>query len=139
MTAAPKTISEYEFRTLYQPGQRDDRPWGTWEIMDVGNGYAVKRIVVKPGGRLSLQRHEHRKEHWVVVEGSAKVTQRVDGEEVTRTTMVPAGGIAIIGLRDVHRIENPSAEEFLIFIEVQHGKILDENDIERLEDDYDRI
>ena len=64
--------------TTYQPGQRDNRPWGTWEILALGPGYAVKRIVVKPGARLSLQRHRHRAEHWIVVGGTASVVRGRD-------------------------------------------------------------
>jgi mannose-6-phosphate isomerase-like protein (cupin superfamily) len=117
--------------TTYQPGQRDSRPWGTWEILALGPDYAVKRIVVKPGARLSLQRHRHRAEHWIVVGGTASVTRGRD------TFPVSAGENTVIGLGDVHRIANPGTAD-LVFIEVQHGVHLDEADIERLEDDYGR-
>jgi mannose-6-phosphate isomerase-like protein (cupin superfamily) len=117
--------------TTYQPGQRDSRPWGTWEILALGPGYAVKRIVVRPGTRLSLQRHRHRAEHWIVVGGTAAVTRGRD------TFPASAGENAVIGLGDVHRIANPGTVD-LVFIEVQHGAHLDEADIERLEDDYGR-
>ncbi|MGH7154698.1 MAG: hypothetical protein ACREF3_12290, partial [Acetobacteraceae bacterium] len=60
----------------YTPGQRQNRPWGCWEILAVGSGYAVKRIVVWPGRRLSLQRHAHRAEHWIIVGGEARVTKQ---------------------------------------------------------------
>ena len=115
----------------YLVGQRDERPWGTWEIMATSANYAVKRIVVKPGARLSLQRHAFRAEHWIVVGGTALVTRG------TETFPVASGEHAAIGLGDVHRIENPGSDE-LVFIEVQHGERLDENDIERIEDDYGR-
>ena len=110
--------------TTYQPGQRDSRPWGTWEILALGPGYAVKRIVVRPGARLSLQRHRHRG-------GTAAVTRGRD------TFPASAGENAVIGQGDVHRIANPGTVD-LVFIEVQHGAHLDEADIERLEDDYGR-
>lgn len=117
--------------TTYHHGQRDDRPWGSWEILTTGPGYAVKRIVVTAGSRLSLQRHAHRAEHWVIVAGEARVTKGRD--------IIPLGtGEAVaIGHREVHRIENPGTSD-LVFIEVQHGTHLDEDDIERLEDDYGR-
>jgi mannose-6-phosphate isomerase len=116
---------------LYQTGQRDDRPWGSWEIIAAGPGYAVKRIVVRPAQRLSLQRHAYRAEHWIVVGGSGVVTR---GKE---TLQVGAGENAVIARGDIHRIENPGPGD-LVFIEVQHGERLDEMDIERIEDDYGR-
>ncbi|HEY7581469.1 MAG TPA: phosphomannose isomerase type II C-terminal cupin domain [Acetobacteraceae bacterium] len=115
----------------YVLGQRDERPWGAWEIVAVGPGYAVKRIVVRPGQRLSLQRHAFRAEHWVVVSGLARVARG------TEMFALSPGGHAAIGRGDAHRIENPGTED-LVFIEVQHGERLDENDIERLLDDYGR-
>jgi len=117
--------------STYQPGERDDRPWGSWEIIALGPHYAVKRIVVRPGQRLSLQRHAFRAEHWVVVAGAASVTRG------TETFEVRAGENAVIGRGDVHRIANRGPED-VVFIEVQHGERLDENDIERIEDDYGR-
>lgn len=115
----------------YVVGERDDRPWGSWEVLAGGETYAVKRIVVAPGGRLSLQRHRHRAEHWVVVEGEALVTR--DHERIA----VGAGQAVQLPLGCVHRVENPGSAP-LVFIEVQTGESLDENDIERLEDDYGR-
>jgi mannose-6-phosphate isomerase len=115
----------------YLVGERDERPWGSWEIIAASANYAVKRIMVKPGARLSLQRHAFRAEHWVVVGGMGLVTRG------TETFPVASGEHAAIGLGDVHRIENPGPDE-LVFIEVQHGERLDENDIERIEDDYGR-
>ena len=116
----------------YAVGQRDERPWGAWEIIAVGAGYAVKRIVVKPGQRLSLQRHRFRAEHWIVVAGTAQVTR---GEA---TFPVASGEHVSIGRGDVHRIANTGAEDVVI-IEVQHGERLEEDDIERLQDDYGRM
>src|SRR5262249_17351424 len=108
-----------------------ERPWGSWEIIAVGANYAVKRIVVRPRERLSLQRHAFRAEHWVIVCGLARVTR---GTEVFS---IAVGGHVAIGRGDGHRIENGGTED-LVFIEVQHGEHLDEADIERLQDDYGR-
>lgn len=111
---------------------KDHRPWGHFEILSKDEGYKVKKILVNPGAALSLQSHEHRSEHWVVVEGSAKVS--VDGVEknlsVGESIYVPVGA--------VHRLENPSSEPLLI-IEVQTGAYLGEDDIKRYEDLYARI
>jgi mannose-6-phosphate isomerase-like protein (cupin superfamily) len=115
----------------YQPGERDERPWGSWEVIAVGPHYAVKRIVIRPGQRLSLQRHAFRAEHWVIVEGAARVTRGRD------TLPVVSGENVVIGRGDVHRIENPGPDD-VVFIEVQRGERLEESDIERLEDDYGR-
>ena len=115
----------------YAPGQREDRPWGHWEILAVGTGYAVKRIVVRPGGRLSLQRHAHRAEHWIIVGGEARVTKQAS------VFPLPIGGTVAIAAGEAHRIENPGTTD-LVFIEVQHGQTLREDDIERLDDDYGR-
>ena len=107
------------------------RPWGSYDSVDVGDGFQVKRIKVKPGATLSLQSHEHRAEHWIVVRGTARVTR---GEEVfdlnaNESTYIP------IGAR--HRLENP-AEGMLELIEVQSGAYLGEDDIVRYEDAYGR-
>lgn len=116
----------------YVVGQSDMRPWGTWCVIDVGQSHVVKRITVRPGQRLSLQRHRHREEHWVVVAGTAEV---VRGDE---SFMMEAGGVVRIPLGATHRIANPGAVD-LIFIEVQLGALLAEDDIERLDDVYGRI
>jgi mannose-6-phosphate isomerase-like protein (cupin superfamily) len=117
--------------TDYAVGQHDERPWGSWEVIAVGPGYAVKRIVVKPGQRLSLQRHAFRAEHWVVVVGASRVTRGAE------TFPVGVGQHTAIGRGDVHRIENPG-DAPLVFIEVQYGEPLEEADIERIDDDYGR-
>ena len=117
--------------TSYRVGERDERPWGSWEIIALGPSYAVKRIVVRAGHRLSLQRHTFRAEHWTLVNGAGLVTL---GKE---TFSVHAGEHTAIGRGDVHRVANPGPGD-LVFIEVQYGERLDEDDIERLEDDYDR-
>ena len=120
-----------ETRNDYAAGQADSRPWGDWAVLDAGPGYAVKRIRVIPGGILSLQRHQHRAEQWTIVAGTARVTRNAE------TLDLAAGQHCTIGLHDVHRIANPGAEP-LVFIEVQTGRELREDDIERLEDSYGR-
>jgi mannose-1-phosphate guanylyltransferase/mannose-6-phosphate isomerase len=107
------------------------RPWGHYATIDSGPGFQVKRIVVLPGGRLSLQRHRQRAEHWVVVSGSARVTR---GSEVR--DLGPNQSIDI-PLGTAHRLENPG-HEALHLIEVQAGAYLGEDDIERLDDVYGR-
>ncbi|HEY8204990.1 MAG TPA: phosphomannose isomerase type II C-terminal cupin domain [Pyrinomonadaceae bacterium] len=109
----------------------DRRPWGTFTVLDEGTDYKVKRIEVLPGKRLSYQKHAQRAEHWIVVQGTAKVT--LDDREI----MVRAGESIDIGVGSAHRVENPG-EELLIFIEVQRGSYLGEDDIVRLQDDFGR-
>jgi mannose-6-phosphate isomerase len=111
--------------------ERDERPWGSYEVLDEGRGYKVKRIEVKPGHRLSLQMHQSRSEHWVIVEGEALVTV---GDEDLK--LGPNQGV-MIPLQTRHRVANPG-DGALIFIEVQSGSYLGEDDIMRFEDDYDR-
>jgi mannose-6-phosphate isomerase-like protein (cupin superfamily) len=105
------------------------RPWGSYHALDSGERYQVKGIVVKPGHRLSLQRHKHRAEHWVVVRGTAKVTV---GETVK---MLHENESIYIPLGAAHRLENPG-ETALELIEVQTGSYLGEDDIVRLEDGF---
>lgn len=109
----------------------DERPWGSFTVLDEGEGYKVKRIEVLPGKRLSYQKHAQRAEHWFVTQGIAKVT--LDGEEV----IVKKGEAVDIALGAAHRVENPG-DELMIFIEVQQGDYLGEDDIVRLEDDFGR-
>ena len=108
------------------------RPWGYYQGVDSGPRYQVKRIVVKPGGRLSLQKHYHRAEHWVVVRGTAEVTL---GTEVTT---VHENESIYLPIGSVHRLANPGKIP-LELIEVQVGSYLGEDDIERIEDTYGRI
>lgn len=115
----------------YAAGDTDTRPWGRWTVLEAGPGYAVKRIEVVPGGQLSLQRHRHRAEQWVVVAGTALVT--LDGAQFE----LGAGGTVHIETGQVHRVLNCGTER-VVFIEVQTGPVLDEGDIERLEDVYGR-
>ena len=108
------------------------RPWGIYESIDAGERFQVKRIVVKPGASLSLQMHHHRAEHWVVVSGTAEVT---NGDQVTllsenQSTYIPVG--------QVHRLANPGKVP-LVIIEVQSGSYLGEDDIVRLQDTYGRV
>lgn len=107
------------------------RPWGTYTVLEEGPRFKIKRIVVKPEGRLSLQMHHHRSEHWVVVSGMARV---VNGEQelfinTDESTYIPAG--------HKHRLENPGVVD-LVMIEVQSGEYLGEDDIVRFEDIYGR-
>lgn len=107
------------------------RPWGSYDSVDVGDGFQVKRIKVKPGARLSLQSHKHRAEHWIVVRGTGRVTRDNDVFDLV------ANQSAYIPLGARHRLENPGAE-VLELIEVQSGDYLGEDDIVRYEDVYGR-
>ncbi len=106
-----------------------ERPWGRYTVMDEGPGYKVKQIVVDPGQKLSLQMHQHRAEHWVVVQGTARVTI---GQE---TKLVATNQSVYIPFKTPHRLENPDSEPLRI-IEIQTGAYLEEDDILRLDDDY---
>src|SRR4029078_1368377 len=106
----------------------DERPWGNYTVLDEADGFKVKRIEVLPGKRLSYQKHSQRAEHWFVVAGKARVT--LDDEEIT----VNAGEAIDIAIGAAHRVENPG-DETLVFIEVQRGGYLGEDDIVRLQDD----
>ena len=107
------------------------RPWGSYDSTDSGEGFQVKRLIVKPGAVLSLQKHARRAEHWVVVKGTARITldDKVFDLNVNESTYIPIGA--------VHRIENAGKEPVHI-IEVQCGDYLGEDDIVRLEDKYGR-
>ena len=107
-------------------------PWGSFYVLDEGAGFKVKRIVVRPQGRLSLQSHKHRWEHWTVVAGEATVTV---GDIVGTMTR---GQSIDIRLGDRHRLENFGADEVAV-IEVQFGDYLGEDDIVRYDDVYNRI
>ncbi len=114
-----------------QIGQRHERPWGAWTVLEAGPGYKVKRLEVLPGKRLSLQKHFHRSEHWVVVQGKARVT---NGDGVF---LLDTNQWTFIPVETVHRLENPDSA-LLVLIEVQSGNDLREADIVRLEDDFGR-
>ena len=111
--------------------EEDHRPWGYYQVYADEPDHKVKRIVVYPGKRLSLQRHRHRAEHWYMLSGRAVVTR---GEEkidlaAEESINIPSGAI--------HRIENPGPED-VAFVEIQTGDYFGEDDIERLEDDFGR-
>ena len=107
------------------------RPWGSYDSVDYGERFQVKRITVNPGASLSLQMHYHRAEHWVVVSGTAEVTR--DDEVIllgeNESTFIPLGS--------VHRLRNPGRVPLEI-VEVQSGSYLEEDDIIRLQDNYNR-
>jgi mannose-1-phosphate guanylyltransferase/mannose-6-phosphate isomerase len=107
------------------------RPWGAYQRIDIGSRFQVKRITVKPGGRLSLQKHHHRSEHWVVVSGTAEVTvgDKVMELHENESTYIPIG--------EIHRLANPGKVPLEI-IEVQVGSYTGEDDIVRIEDVYGR-
>jgi mannose-6-phosphate isomerase len=109
----------------------DQRPWGSFTVLDEGEGYKVKRIEVLPGKRLSYQKHSRRAEHWMIVRGLAKAT--LDGREI----LLHAGEVIDIPIGSAHRVENPG-DERMIFIEIQRGEYLGEDDIVRLQDDFGR-
>ncbi|MFC2171819.1 phosphomannose isomerase type II C-terminal cupin domain [Acidobacteriota bacterium] len=111
----------------------DHRPWGYYRVLADEPEHKVKRIVVYPGRRLSLQRHRYRQEHWYVVEGTALVTRN---KELIR---VKDGEAVDIPRRAWHRVKNPGRKKDLVFIEVQTGTYFGEDDIERKEDDYGRV
>lgn len=111
--------------------EHDDRPWGSYDVLDDAPDHKVKRIVVAAGKRLSLQRHRRRAEHWFIVSGHGVVTLDGSAEKVGPGDAVDVGrGVA-------HRIEN-RGDDPLVFIEVQHGDYFGEDDIERIEDDFGR-
>ncbi|MGD9564237.1 MAG: phosphomannose isomerase type II C-terminal cupin domain [Pyrinomonadaceae bacterium] len=110
----------------------EQRPWGSFTILDEAENYKVKRIEVLPGKRLSYQRHQRRAEHWFVVQGIAKVT--LNGKEI----LVKTGESVDISTGSAHRVENPHDTDVLIFIETQTGTYFGEDDIERFDDDFGR-
>ena len=110
---------------------RDYRPWGWYESLVIGGRFQVKRIVVNPGAALSLQSHHHRSEHWIVVEGTAKVTV----DETVK--LISENQSVYIPLGSVHRMENPGKLP-MVLIEVQTGSYFGEDDIIRYEDVYAR-
>lgn len=109
----------------------DERPWGSFTVLDEGAGFKVKRLEVLAGKRLSYQKHRRRAEHWFIVSGTARIT--LDDEEIIKR----AGEAVDIAIGTAHRVEN-SGDELLVFIEVQRGDYLGEDDIIRLEDDFGR-
>jgi mannose-6-phosphate isomerase-like protein (cupin superfamily) len=110
----------------------DQRPWGSYTVLEEAEGYKVKRIEVLPKKRLSYQKHARRAEHWFVLRGTAKVT--LNDVEI----LVKTGEAIDIPIEAKHRVENPD-DELLVFIEIQRGDYLGEDDIVRFEDDFGRI
>jgi mannose-6-phosphate isomerase len=108
------------------------RPWGRYEVLDDSAGHKVKRIVVAPKRRLSLQLHHFRSEHWFIVQGTGVATL---GDE---ERALAAGDSIDVPVRTAHRIAN-TGDVDLVFIEVQHGESFGEDDIVRLQDDYGRV
>lgn len=112
--------------------EHDIRPWGEYWVLDDADTHKVKRILVKVGGRLSLQYHFKRSEVWTVISGIATITINDEVKEYF------SGDVAIIPQGAHHRVENKTKDP-LILIEVQHGTYFGEDDIVRIEDDYNRI
>jgi len=119
-------------RTKLEHHRKVFRPWGWYDSIDVGENFQVKRIQVNPGAKLSVQMHNHRAEHWVVVKGTAEV---LNGE---RTFRLNQNESTYIPLGVTHALRNPSETDYLEIIEVQTGSYLGEDDIVRFEDDYGR-
>ncbi len=119
-------------RITYQIGDCDTREWGMWKVLSTGDNYIIKKITVLPHQILSLQKHLYRNEHWMILQGQGIVTLGKNLLKVKKndTVYIPKG--------KKHRIENRGKIP-LIFIEIQTGEILDENDIIRFEDKYGRI
>jgi len=119
-------------RVRSRPIEEEQRPWGSFHTLEEGPGYKVKRLVVLPGKRLSLQKHRRRAEHWVVVAGTATV---ING---TRILTLARRACTVIPRQAWHRIENRGRSPVVV-IEVQHGTYLGEDDIVRKQDDYGRV
>lgn len=115
----------------YTVGEQGERPWGSWCVLDMQPNTVVKRLYLVPGGRISLQRHRHRSERWVVLKGAATV---LCGEELIHLSK---GESAIIPSGCIHRLSNEQSEPLEV-LEVQIGDLLSEEDIERFTDDYGR-
>jgi len=119
-------------RSEFEHHRKVFRPWGHYDSIDIEDSFQVKRILVNPKSRLSLQKHQYRSEHWVVVRGRAKVTcgDRIFNLVESQSTYIPAG--------EIHRLENIDSQPLEI-IEIQTGSYLGEDDIVRIEDDYKRL
>lgn len=118
--------------TVHKTHPEENRPWGSFTVLESNSNYKVKRIVVTPGKRLSLQKHQFRSEHWVVVSGTALVTIGTE-----QRTLYPNQSV-FIPLGELHRVQNPG-ETDLVLIEVQYGNYTGEDDIIRIEDDFNRV
>ena len=125
-------INEDELvRKLMSELEKSERPWGRYEVLQESSTHKVKCIWMKPGTRLSYQRHKHRAEHWFIVQGTGEVT--IDGQ----ISQVKPGDTVEFKVGVLHRLANTGKDE-IIFVEVQTGSYFGEDDIERLEDDFGR-
>ncbi len=132
--SADRMVEDYirVYNTILAERQREDhRPWGFYQVLADQPDHKIKRIIVYPGKRLSLQRHQRRSEHWQIIKGKAIVTR--DNQEIE----LHPGASIDIPRGAIHRIANPGQEN-LVFIEIQLGDYFGEDDIERIEDDYGR-
>ena len=120
-----------ESQITYHVGEKGTRPWGEWQVLDLQSHVVVKKLLVYPGDRLSLQRHQHRTERWIVTEGVATVLcdKNLMHLNVGESIMIPCGSL--------HRLSNRGTAPVAL-IEVQIGDYLSEDDIERFNDDYGR-
>lgn len=116
----------------YTIGEESARPWGSWCVLDMQQNTVVKRLVLVPGGRISLQRHKHRSERWIVLKGAATIRC---GREILLLT---SGDSVFIPSGTMHRLSNEQKEPLEV-LEVQIGDVLSEEDIERFTDDYGRV
>ena len=121
-----------ESQITYHVGEKGTRPWGEWQVLDLQSHVVVKKLLVFPGGRISLQRHKYRTERWIVTEGVATVLcdNNLLHLNVGESMMIPCGCM--------HRLSNQGTKP-LALIEVQIGDYLSEDDIERFNDDYGRV
>ncbi len=129
--AKPKSSRQPRKATRYREAERGRRPWGIWDVLAIGRGYVVKRLVIRPGQRISLQYHRRRSENWIIADGKARVQV---GDSVS---IMQAGASVHVPRRAVHRLSNAGRTPLMI-IEVQRGTLLDEKDIVRLADDHGR-
>ncbi len=125
MLKAKKRLEHYTHKTV-------KRPWGSFTVLEIGEGFKVKLVEVRPGKALSLQYHKKRSEHWVVVEGTARITRG------KRSFIYEANESTYIPINCIHRLTNHLKDKTLKIIEVQAGKYLEEDDIVRLKDDFQR-
>jgi mannose-6-phosphate isomerase-like protein (cupin superfamily) len=131
-----KTIpEEFQEKNYLEIGVR---PWGVYYVLEDKPNYKVKKIVVNPGNRLSLQSHQHRSEHWVIVSGTASIEIRKEDDPKTWTQTLLPNQSCYIPATKMHRLGNYGKVP-LILIEVQAGEYTGEDDIERFEDDYSRV
>ncbi len=129
--AKPKSSRRRRKAARYREAERGRRPWGIWDVLAIGRGYVVKRLVIRPGQRISLQVHRRRSENWIIADGKARVQI---GDSVS---LMQAGASIHVPRQAVHRLANVGRIP-LVIIEVQRGTLLDEQDIVRLADDHGR-